>query len=131
MSLWPIGHVESSLRDREAAPRQADEGAPPAVVVIDDAHTDGLRGLSPGTELLVLTWLHLAKRDVHLVHSRGDTSRPLSGVFSVRSPARPNPIGLHLTTVTAVDGNRVHVDHLEVVDGTPVLDLKPRLGDER
>lgn len=131
IELRPIGHIESTLTDRHDAPKQADEGAPAATIVVEEEHGEGLRGLVPGTELLVLTWLHLADRNIHLVHSRGDESRPLSGVFSVRSPVRPNPIGVHLTTVVAVEGNRVRVDHLEAIDQTPVLDLKPRLGDER
>ncbi len=126
-----IGRVESSITDRAAAPKQPDEGAPPAWLVIDPAYAEGLRGVEPGDDVFVLTWLHEAERDLLLVHSRGDRTRPETGVFSVRSPARPNPIGLHHTSIVRVDGNRVQVASLEAIDGTPVIDLKPRLGDER
>jgi tRNA-Thr(GGU) m(6)t(6)A37 methyltransferase TsaA len=131
IELHPIGVVESSLTDRADAPKQADEGAPPATIVVEPAYVDGLLGVEPGADLFVLTWLHQAERDLLLVHSRGDLTRPETGVFSVRSPVRPNPIGLHLTRVVSVDGNRVTVAALEAIDGTPVIDLKPRLGDER
>ncbi len=130
-TLRPIGRVESSITHRADAPRQPDEGAPSAWLVIDPAYVQGLRGVQPGDDVFVLTWLHEAERDVLLVHSRGDRSRPETGVFSVRSPMRPNPIGLHHTSVLRVDGNRVQVAALEAIDGTPVVDLKPRLGDER
>ena len=129
--LWPIGVVESPITGRDDAPKQPDEGAPPAWLVIDPAYVEGLVGVEPGDDVFVLTWLHRAERDVLTVHSRGDLRRPPTGVFSVRSPVRPNPIGLHHTRVLAVDDNRVQVAHLEVFDGTPIIDLKPRLGDER
>ena len=93
--LKTIGRVESTLTALEAAPRQADEGAPPAWLVFDEAVREGLANLRPGDRLIVLTWLDRARRDVLAVHPRGDTSRPREGVFSTRSPHRPNPIGLH------------------------------------
>ncbi len=131
ITLRVIGRVESSIADRADAPKQPDEGAPPAWLVIDPTYAEGLRGVDSGDDVFVLTWLHQAERDVLLVHSRGDRTRPETGVFSVRSPMRPNPIGLHHTSVLRVDGNRVQVASLEAIDGTPVIDLKPRLGDER
>lgn len=78
---------------------------------------------------MVLTWLDRAHRDVLVVHPRGDTSRPREGVFSTRSPHRPNPIGLHRVEVVAVEGLRVQVDHLEALDGTPIVDVKPVLAE--
>jgi tRNA-Thr(GGU) m(6)t(6)A37 methyltransferase TsaA len=126
-----IGRVESALRDPGEAPRQADEGAPEAWLVFDEAVRDGLSHVRPGMDVLVLTWLDRAGRDVLRVHPRGDTSRPMEGVFSTRSPHRPNPIGLHRTRVTAVEGTRVRVESLEALDGTPILDLKPVLSGER
>ncbi len=126
--LHPIGRVESALLDRATAPKQGDEGAPDATIVFDAAVRDGLGGLAPGTEMLVLTWLDQGDRTVLAVHPRGDASRPEVGVFSTRSPDRPNPIGLHRVTVLAVDGLRLHVRDLEAINGTPVLDLKPVLG---
>jgi tRNA-Thr(GGU) m(6)t(6)A37 methyltransferase TsaA len=124
----PIGRVESPLATREEAPRQADEGAPAAWLVFDPAVSDGMRDIEPGTEILVLTWFDRADRDVLAVHPRDDTSRPLTGVFSTRSPDRPNPVGLHRVDVVAVDGLRVQVAHLEALDGTPIVDVKPVIG---
>jgi len=122
-----IGRIESPIRDPEDAPPQGDEGAPDAVVVFDDSVSEALRDVRPGDEILLFTWLHLARRDVLAVHPRGDERNPVRGVFSTRSPDRPNPIGLHRVRVLAVDGIRVLVGDLEAVDGTPVLDVKPVL----
>ena len=80
--------------------------------------------------MLLLTWLDRADRDVLAVHPRSDPRNPLTGVFSTRSPDRPNPIGLHRVTVTARDGNRVQVAALEALDGTPIIDVKAVLGEE-
>ncbi|HYP46954.1 MAG TPA: tRNA (N6-threonylcarbamoyladenosine(37)-N6)-methyltransferase TrmO [Propionibacteriaceae bacterium] len=133
MVVHPIGWVESTLAELDEAPRQGDEGAPDAWLVLKPAVSDGLRGLEAGTDVLVLTWLDRAKRDVLSVHPRGEVHRPMTGVFSTRSPDRPNPIGLHRVTILDVEGNRLHVGNLEAVDQTPVLDVKPVLGtmDER
>jgi tRNA-Thr(GGU) m(6)t(6)A37 methyltransferase TsaA len=127
MELIPIGAVQSSLVDRAAAPKQSDEGAPPAWLVLDERFAAGLEGVAAGDELLVLTWLHEGDREVLRVRPRDDPDRPERGVFSTRSSDRPNPIGLHRVTVLGIDGPRVQVDALEAVDGTPVLDLKPVL----
>lgn len=123
--LQPIGHVESSLRDRALAPKQGDEDAPAAWLVFDPGVADALGDLRPGHEVIVLTWLDQARRDVLVVHPRGDASQPQRGVFSTRSPARPNPIGLHRVRITAVDGLRLQVEPLEAIDGTPIVDVKP------
>lgn len=125
-----IGWVESSLTDAAAAPRQPDEGAPEAWLVFEPAMREGLKSLRPGDEVLVLTWLDRARRDLLSVHPRGDLSRPEEGVFSTRSPHRPNPIGLHRTEIMTVNGCRLRVRQLEVLDGTPILDLKPVLASE-
>lgn len=125
-----IGRVESSLTDLAAAPRQADEGAPEAWLLFEPEVVEALANIQPGDEVILITWLDRARRDVLRVHPRGDTSRPQEGVFSTRSPHRPNPIGLHRVQVTAVDGRRVKVRHLEAVDGTPILDVKPVLDED-
>jgi tRNA-Thr(GGU) m(6)t(6)A37 methyltransferase TsaA len=125
----PIGYVESALTDPTAAPRQADEGAPPAGIALARAVWTAASDIAPGDRLVLLTWLHEADRTALTVHPRGDSERPATGVFSTRSPGRPNPIGLHVVTVTAVAEGRIEVDALEAVDGTPVLDIKPVLGD--
>jgi tRNA-Thr(GGU) m(6)t(6)A37 methyltransferase TsaA len=129
--LRAIGHVESVLADRADAPKQADEGAPDAWLVLDPTLREAAADIAPGDELVVLTWLHEADRDVQVVQPRDDPARPPTGVFSTRSPARPNPLGLHTVRVLDVDGTRIHVDALEAVDGTPVVDLKPTLTSRR
>ena len=125
--IRPIGKVSSSLETLDAAPRQADEGAPEAWLVFEPAAVEGLRDIRPGDDLILITWLDRARRDVLSVHPRGDVSRPPEGVFSTRSPHRPNPLGLHDVKVTAVEGRRVRVLGLEAIDGTPIVDLKPVL----
>jgi tRNA-Thr(GGU) m(6)t(6)A37 methyltransferase TsaA len=131
MQLRPIGRVESPLTDRAQAPKQGDEGAPEAWLVFEPEVLEALEGLDVGDEVMVLTWLHQAPRDVLRVHPRGDVSRPIQGVFSTRAPVRPNPIGLHRVRILAIDGTRLRVTDMEAVDGTPVLDVKSVLGDER
>jgi tRNA-Thr(GGU) m(6)t(6)A37 methyltransferase TsaA len=126
-AVEPIGRVESPLVDRESAPKQGDEGAPDAWLVFEPAVSEGIRDLRVGTDVLVFTWLDRARRDVLSVHPRGDLSRPETGVFSTRSPDRPNPIGLHRVGILAIDGNRVRVRDLEALDGTPIVDVKPVL----
>jgi len=122
-----IGRVASPLTDLESAPRQADEGGPEAWLVFDEDMLEGLRSIRPGEEVLLVTWLDRASRDVLSVHPRGDPNRARQGVFSTRSPHRPNPIGLHQVEVTATDGCRLRVRSLEALDGTPIIDLKPIL----
>lgn len=126
--MRPVGRVVSSLTDPAVAPKQGDEGAPDAWLVFEPEFAEALEGLAAGDEILVLTWLHLARRDVLKVHPRDDPARPLAGVFSTRSADRPNPIGLHRVAVAAVEPGRLRVRGLEAVDGTPVLDVKPVLG---
>jgi tRNA-Thr(GGU) m(6)t(6)A37 methyltransferase TsaA len=127
IELVEIGRVESPLTDPSAAPKQGDEGAPDAWLVLDADVLAGLDGIQAGDEIIVLTWLDRAHRDVLSVHPRGDLSRPPQGVFSTRSPDRPNPIGLHRVAVAEIGGNRVRVHGLEALDSTPILDLKPVL----
>ena len=122
-----IGHVESTLTDPAVAPKQGNEGAPEASLVFDDAVGDGLRDLRAGDDILVLTWLDRADREVLVVHPRDDPDAPETGVFSTRSADRPNPIGIHRTAIVAVDGTRIRVRELEAVAGTPIVDVKPVL----
>ena len=124
----PIGRVESPLVSTADAPRQGDEGAPEAYLILDSDVQAGLNGIATGADLIVLTWLHRADRTTLTVHPRGDVSRPEQGVFSTRSASRPNPIGLHRVRVLGIDGVRLHVSGLEAIDGTPIIDLKPILG---
>jgi tRNA-Thr(GGU) m(6)t(6)A37 methyltransferase TsaA len=129
MQLVSVGVVESSLTELAAAPRQGDEGAPDAWLVFDEQFAPALDGIAPGDDVLLLTWLHQADRDVLRVHPRSDSARPVQGVFATRSPDRPNPLGLHRVTVRSVEGLRVRVSALEAVDGTPIVDVKPPLTD--
>jgi tRNA-Thr(GGU) m(6)t(6)A37 methyltransferase TsaA len=126
--LNPIGRVASSLTSTAEAPRQGDEGAPDAYLILDSAVQAGLHGTAVGDEVIVLTWLHEADRSILTVHPRGDLSRPEQGVFSTRSASRPNPIGLHRVRVLDMVEGRLHVSGLEAIDGTPIIDLKPVLG---
>jgi tRNA-Thr(GGU) m(6)t(6)A37 methyltransferase TsaA len=131
--VTPIGWVESTLLEQAKAPKQGDEGAPSAWLVFTPDVSDGLGSLKVGDHIIVLTWLHRARRDVLRTYPRGDTGAPHLGVFSLRSPDRPNPIGLHPVEILAISGLRIQVSNLEAIDGTPVVDVKPAFGplDER
>ena len=127
-AIQPIGWVRSPLRRRADAPRRGHEGAPNARLQIEPAFLPGLDRLRAGRDILVLTWLHEARRDVLAVHSREDLTQPLAGVFATRSPDRPNPIGLHPVKVLSIEADgSLHAQGLEAIDGTPVIDIKPLL----
>ena len=121
----PVAVVESSLTERSDAPKQGSEGAPDAWLVFAPGVLEGLEGIAPGDQLILLTWFDRAERGVLRVRPRDDPSNPMRGVFATRSPDRPNPIGLHEVEVLEIDGLRMHVRPLEAIDGTPVLDVKP------
>jgi tRNA-Thr(GGU) m(6)t(6)A37 methyltransferase TsaA len=126
-TIEPIGFVRSELTRLEDAPMQGDEGAPAAYLELAPSAAQGLMGIKVGDELIVLTWLHLAQRDVLQVHPRGDFNRPLTGVFATRSPDRPNPVGLHRVSVLEVMEHKLRIAPLEAIDGTPIVDIKPVL----
>ena len=126
-SLTPIGHVESVLTDRRAAPRQGAEGAPEAWVSVGERWAPAVEGLAVGETIVLITGLHLGDREVLKVRPRGDPRAPITGVFATRSPDRPNPIGLHRVTILEIQGTRLRVTPLEAIDGTPVIDVKPVL----
>jgi tRNA-Thr(GGU) m(6)t(6)A37 methyltransferase TsaA len=121
----PIGHVESPLTDAATAPKQGHEGSPEAWLVFEPAILEGLDGIAAGDEVILLTWLDRADRNVLRVHPRDDVDNPMRGVFGTRSADRPNPIGLHPVQILEIDGNRVRVRDLEALDGTPLVDVKP------
>jgi len=125
--LRPIGTIRSDLKDRKGAPRQGSEGAPDAWIDIFPWAAEALSGLTIGDELIVITWLHEAKRDVFKVHPRSNPNNPLTGVFATRSPDRPNPLGLHPIVLREMDGLRLRVGPIEAINGTPVVDIKPVL----
>jgi len=126
-SIKPIGFIRSELRRREEAPRQGSEGAPNALIEVLPPYRKALNRMQVGDEIIVINWLHRAKRDVFKVRPRGDRSRPLTGVFSTRSPDRPNPLGLHRVKVLRIHSGRLLVGPIEAIDGTPVVDIKPVL----
>jgi tRNA-Thr(GGU) m(6)t(6)A37 methyltransferase TsaA len=129
--LRSIGVIESPLKSLADCPKQGSEGAPDAWLIIDPAFAEGLDGLVVGTQVWIVTWLHQGQRDAFKVRPRGDSNRPLQGVFSTRSPSRPNPIGLHRAVIKEIERTaRIKVGPLEVVDRTPILDIKPVLTEE-
>jgi tRNA-Thr(GGU) m(6)t(6)A37 methyltransferase TsaA len=123
----PVGWIRSVLTQRKGAPRQGSEGAPDARIDIVPQFARALHRLSVGDEVIVLTWLHQAQRDVLEVHPRNDPTTALHGVFATRSPDRPNPIGLHRVTILELDERGLKVSGIEAIDGTPVVDIKPAL----
>jgi len=125
--LRPIGIIRSSIKKRSEAPKQGSEGAPDAWLEVSPLVAEGLDGLAAGDDVIVVTWLHQARRDVLKVHPRSERHRPLTGVFATRSPDRPNPLGLHAVTVREVAKNRLRIGPIEAIDGTPVVDIKPGL----
>ena len=125
--LRPIGVIRSTIKKRSEAPKQGSEGAPDAWLELKSFAAEGLDGIKAGDDILVLTWLHEASRDVLKVHPRSDPNRALTGVFWTRSPDRPNPLGLHRVTVREIARNGLRIGPIEVIDGTPVVDIKPAL----
>jgi len=123
--LEPIGMIRSEIKSREVAPHFYTDGAPNAYLELRPGYVGGLDGIKVGGDIIVITWLHLARRDILKVHPRGDASRPLTGVFSTRSPDRPNPLGLHRAKVLAINPDNLLIGPIEAIDGTPVVDIKP------
>jgi tRNA-Thr(GGU) m(6)t(6)A37 methyltransferase TsaA len=126
-TIEPIGTIRSALDDLADAPLQGDEGSYDAWIDLTPQFTRGLVGVAVGDELIILTWLHRAQRDVLQVHPRGNLDTPLTGVFATRSPDRPNPIGLHRVSVLQISGQSLKVAPIEAIDGTPIVDIKPVL----
>ncbi len=129
--VYPIGYVRSSLTDLSQCPHQGKEGAPEAWIELEPAYGEGLMGMEPGAEIIVLTWMHLADRTTLQVHPQRNLEKPMKGVFGTRSPDRPNPIALHKVTILEMDPPfRLLVKPLEALDRTPVIDLKISLPDD-
>jgi len=125
--LRPIGIIRSGLKQRNRAPRQGNEGAPDAWLEIRAWAMPALQGFAVGDQIIVITWLHRARRDVMKVYPRSDRQSCLTGVFATRSPDRPNPLGLHPVVIRALRGRRLRIGPIEAIDGTPVVDIKPVL----
>ncbi len=121
----PIGFIRSDLKRLEDAPHFYTQGAPNARLELLPAYRDGLDRMEAGDEIIILTWLHLAQRDVVQVHPQDNLAKPLTGVFLTRSPDRPNPIGLHRARVLEMNEDNLLIGPIEAIDGTPVIDIKP------
>ena len=125
IEMQPIGVVRSPLKTLADCPRQGAEAGVEAEIELEDRWAPGLQGLTPGQSLWVIGHLHQAGEPSLSVHPRGDPSQPKTGLFNTRSPNRACPLSLNLVQVLAVQGSRLKVRGLELVDGTPVLDIKP------
>jgi len=125
LKIKPIGIVQSSLKRLEDCALQERESSTEAELLIFPEFVDGLSDLQAGDKVILLTWMHLADRTELKTHPRNNTNAPLTGVFSTRSPNRPNPIGLHKVTVLVVMDNLIKVSGLDVLDQTPLIDIKP------
>jgi tRNA-Thr(GGU) m(6)t(6)A37 methyltransferase TsaA len=121
-----IGTIHSELKSIQDCPLQENENAPEAVIEILPAFIEGIKDINAGEEIVLLTWLHKADRRVMSTKPRNDVNAPMTGVFSTRSPDRPNPIGIHFVKVVSLsqDG-KLKVSNLEVLDQTPLIDIKP------
>jgi len=123
--LHPIGVIHSDVKERSKAAKQASEGAPDVWLELNSKFAIAMDGLATGDDIIVITWLHQAKRDVLKVHPRSNPTRRLTGVFATRSPDRPNPLGLHRVTIREISGLHLRIGPMEAIDGTPVVDIKP------
>ena len=123
--LIPIGIVKSSLKKWNNYGKDWKETR--AKLIIDKKYIDGLKGIEDCEYIWVLYWMHkLSRRDrrILLTHPRRDPAKPLRGVFALRSPMRPNPIGLSKVVLIERQGNQLIVQGLDAIDGTPILDIK-------
>ncbi|MBS1520669.1 MAG: tRNA (N6-threonylcarbamoyladenosine(37)-N6)-methyltransferase TrmO [Bacteroidetes bacterium] len=123
--LQYIGTISSKLKNIDDCPRQADENAPEASIIVYPEFAEGVKDIKPGDEILLLTWLHMGDRTVLQTRPRNNPNAPLTGIFSTRSPDRPNPVGIHSVKVISITDGKIKVDSLEVLDQTPVIDIKP------
>jgi L-fuculose-phosphate aldolase len=123
--VQPIGVVRSVLKDPADAPKQGALTEQEAEVVVDPAYLPALEGLDrKGGKIIVLCWMDRADRGRLKVHPRGQEELPERGVFSTRSPHRPNPVSLHTVTLLSIEGNVLRIRGMDAVDGTPVVDIK-------
>ena len=120
-----IGEIHSTLKKKEDCPLQENENAPEATIEIYPEYLEGIKNINPGSDIVLLTWFHQADRSVIKGVTRNNYDSPKVGVFSTRSPDRPNPIGIHSVKVLAVENNFIKVSALEVLDQTPLIDIKP------
>jgi len=125
-SATAIGFINSQLTKLEDCPHQESQNAPEAYLELYASFTEGMKDIAAGDKLVILTWFHLANREILKCYKRNEVGSKEFGVFSTRSPNRPNPIGLHVVTVLEiVNERRLKIHPMEALDGTPVIDIKP------
>ncbi len=122
-----IGVLHCDIANRDDAPKNYSESDKIGNLEIYTQFEEALDGIVAGQTIVVLFWLHQAARDILKVHPRGDTTRKIRGVFSTRSPARPNPIAISELKVISIEGNHIYVSGLDILDGTPILDIKKKI----
>ena len=127
--LHIIGMLHGDIASQDDAPKNYSESNRVGTIEIFSQYTEGLEGIVPGQTIVVLFWLHEARRDILKVHPRGDKSKNQRGVFTTRSPIRPNPIAISELKVLAVKDNFIEVSRLDILDGTPIIDIKKKIGD--
>ena len=126
-SLQFIGMLHGDIKSCAEAPKNYDESERVGILEIHPEYRKGLDGITPGQTIVVLFWLHQASRDTLKVYPRGDRTRGLRGVFATRSPVRPNPIAVSELLVLDVDGNIITVEGLDILNATPVIDIKSKI----
>ncbi|MBA3005880.1 MAG: tRNA (N6-threonylcarbamoyladenosine(37)-N6)-methyltransferase TrmO [Proteobacteria bacterium] len=125
--LQIIGVLHGDITSREDAPKNFDESERVGTLEIYPEYQEGIEGIAAGQIIVVLFWLHKSSRDLLKVYPRGDRSKGLRGVFATRSPVRPNPIAISELKVLAINGNQLEVSGLDILDGTPILDIKKKI----
>jgi tRNA (adenine37-N6)-methyltransferase len=125
--LQIIGVLHGDIINREDAPKNFDESDRVGTLEIYPEYLEGLEGIVSGQTIVVLFWLHKSTRDILKVYPRGDVSMGLRGVFSTRSPVRPNPIAISELEVLSIHGNHLEVSGLDILDGTPIIDIKKKI----
>ncbi len=127
-SIKFIGKIHSPLKEIGDCPNLENEGAPQVLVSIDEKYRAALSGLEVGNKIFLFTWLHKGDRNVLTTKPRNNPNAITKGVFATRSPDRPNPIGIHVTEILSIsDNGEINVSNMEVIDGTPLIDIKPYL----
>jgi len=130
-NIQPIGILHCDLKTREVTPKNYDESSHAGTIEIYPEFTEGLDGIQKGDTIVVLFWLDRSDRTVLRVHPRGDKSKPKRGVFSTRSPLRPNPIAISELLVEDIKDNIITVKNLDILDTTPVIDIKNKIYPDR
>ena len=122
-----IGIVHSDILQLDDAPKNYSESTRTGRLEIFPEFAEGMEDIGVGDTIVLLCWFHQSNREVLKVHPRGDKSKGLRGVFSTRSPARPNPIAISELKVSEIEGSILKVAGLDMLDGTPIVDIKKKI----